>query len=230
MQNKPFLFLKYKDTTAKISPDSSRRLLYRYCSPGGLVKPPKLNKLNDKTSWDSREKEDRGDHPSFGVNQMVVYLQRLQSMRDPYPSPDAALTKRFEDAFPYTLTPDQCTYCRNHGRFATRFSDGSLGHRRRRFREDGSRHARDVSRRQHGRRRVHDGTDDGVGQQPLREPPRGVSILSGSTSSSSRDTSSARSNERFSTSLEKAKYKSSSARTGSSTWRKSITTSSSCCH
>ena len=39
VQNKPFLFLKYKDATAKISPDSSRRLLYRYCSPGGLVKP-----------------------------------------------------------------------------------------------------------------------------------------------------------------------------------------------
>ena len=171
VQNKPFLFLKYKDTTAKISPDSSRRLLYRYCSPGGLVKPPKLNKLNDKTSWDSREKKTEATIRRLVVNQMVVYLQRLQSMRDPYPSPDAALTKRFEDAFPYTLTPDQCSARRrNHGRFATRFSDGSLGHRRRRFREDGSRHARDVSRRQHGRRRVHDGTDDGVSQATRREP------------------------------------------------------------
>ena len=109
VQNKPFLFLKYKDTTAKISPDSSRRLLYRYCSPGGLVKPPKLNKLNDKTSWDSREKKTEATIRRLVVNQMVVYLQRLQSMRDPYPSPDAALTKRFEDAFPYTLTPDQCS-------------------------------------------------------------------------------------------------------------------------
>ena len=75
MQNKPFLFLKYKDTTAKISPDSSRRLLYRYCSPGGLVKPPKLNKLNDRTSWDSREKKTEATIRRLVVNQMVVYLR-----------------------------------------------------------------------------------------------------------------------------------------------------------
>ena len=76
-QNKPFLFLKYQDATAKISPEASRRLLYRFCSPGGLVKPPKLNKLNDKSTWDLRERKTEATIRRLVVNQMVVYLLSL---------------------------------------------------------------------------------------------------------------------------------------------------------
>ena len=106
-QNKPFLFLKYQDATAKISPEASRRLLYRFCSPGGLVKPPKLNKLNDKSTWDLRERKTEATIRRLVVNQMVVYLQRLQCVREPYPLPDPERAKQFDASFPFTLTPDQ---------------------------------------------------------------------------------------------------------------------------
>ena len=108
-KNVAFLFLKYADATAKISPESSRRLLYRYCSPGGLVKPPKLNKLNDKTTWQQREIRTEATIRRLVVNQMCIYLQRLQSVRDPYPDADEEEKAKFAASFPFTLTPDQAT-------------------------------------------------------------------------------------------------------------------------
>lgn len=107
IKSRPFLFLKYQDATAKISPESSRRLLYRYCSPGGLVKPPKLNKLKDSTTWDLREKKTEATIRRLVVNQMVIYLQRLQTMREPYALPPPDTARRFDESFPYSLTPDQ---------------------------------------------------------------------------------------------------------------------------
>ena len=106
-KNKPFLFLKYQDATAKISPEASRRLLYRFCSPGALVKPPKLNKLKDSTTWDLREKKTEATIRRLVVNQMVIYLQRLQTIRNPYELPPAESVEAFDKSFPYKLTPDQ---------------------------------------------------------------------------------------------------------------------------
>jgi len=104
-----FLFLKYADATAKISPDASRRLLYRYCSPGGLVKPPKLNKLNDKTTWTERERRTEATIRRLVVNQMCIYLQRLQCVRPPYPEADEETKAKFASGFQFKLTPDQGT-------------------------------------------------------------------------------------------------------------------------
>jgi len=112
----PFLFLKYADATARITPESSRRLLYRFCSPGALVKAPKLNKLHDKKSWEEREQKTEATIRRLVVNQMVVYLQRLQCVREPYDLPDPTLSKQFADSFPYTLTPDQTTAIEDIGK------------------------------------------------------------------------------------------------------------------
>ena len=105
-----YLFIEYADTTAKIKPEKARAQLYRFASPGAIqagVKPPKLSRIQDRKGWEAKEESTKRHIRQLVVNQMCVYLQRLQCMRNPYQAPSSDVYERFGDLFPFELTPDQ---------------------------------------------------------------------------------------------------------------------------
>jgi len=71
------------------------------------VKPPKLSKIADKKGWAAKESSTKKHIRQLVVNQMCVYLQRLQCVRPPYQPPSDEVYKRFGELFPFTMTPDQ---------------------------------------------------------------------------------------------------------------------------
>lgn len=105
-----FLFIEYADSTAKIRPEKAAQQLYRFASPGALkqgVKPPKLSKIQDRKGWSQKEQNTKKHIRQLVVNQMCVYLQRLQCVREPYTPPASEVYSKFGELFPFTLTPDQ---------------------------------------------------------------------------------------------------------------------------
>ena len=105
-----YLFIEYADQQAKIKPEKASEQLYRYASPGAIkagVKPPKLSRIQDRKGWQMREANTKKHIRQLVVNQMCVYLQRLQCMRQPYQPPADEVYQRFNDLFAYDLTPDQ---------------------------------------------------------------------------------------------------------------------------
>jgi len=105
-----YLFIKYADAEAKIKPEKARAQLYRYASPGAIkagTKPPKLDKIQDRKGWEAKEQNTKRHIRQLVVNQMCVYLQRLQCVRAPYAAPSDSAYERFGDLFPFELTPDQ---------------------------------------------------------------------------------------------------------------------------
>jgi transcription-repair coupling factor (superfamily II helicase) len=107
-----YLFIEYADGTAKIRPDKARCQLYRYASPGAIkigVKPPKLSRIRDRKGWIQRERNTEHHIRQLVMNQMLVYLQRLQCMRQPYEFPSEENYEQFDESFAYRLTPDQAS-------------------------------------------------------------------------------------------------------------------------
>ena len=105
-----FLFIEYADAQAKIRPEKAAAQLYRFASPGALksgVKPPKLSRIQDRKGWAAKEQNTKKHIRQLVVNQMCVYLQRLQCVREPYQPPSPEVYKRFGELFPFKLTPDQ---------------------------------------------------------------------------------------------------------------------------
>lgn len=105
-----FLFIQYQDQLVKIKPAKAAKQLYRFASPGAIkagVKPPKLSRIGDAKGWQNKEAKTRQHIRQLVVNQMCVYLQRLQCVRQPYQPPSDEVYQRFNDIFPFTLTPDQ---------------------------------------------------------------------------------------------------------------------------
>ena len=105
-----YLFIQYADAQAKIRPEKAKKQLYRFASPGALkqgVKPPKLSRIQDSKGWETKEQNTRRHIRQLVVNQMCVYLQRLQCVREPYQPPSDDVYQRFGELFPFKLTPDQ---------------------------------------------------------------------------------------------------------------------------
>jgi len=105
-----YLFIQYADNQAKIKPEKASEQLYRYASPGAIkagVKPPKLSRIQDRKGWQQREANTKKHIRQLVVNQMCVYLQRLQCVREPYMPPPDEVYQRFNELFPFKLTPDQ---------------------------------------------------------------------------------------------------------------------------
>ena len=105
-----FLFIEYADAQAKIRPEKAAAQLYRFASPGALksgVKPPKLSRIQDRKGWAAKEQNTKKHIRQLVVNQMCVYLQRLQCVREPYQPPSQEVYTRFGELFPFQLTPDQ---------------------------------------------------------------------------------------------------------------------------
>ena len=105
-----FLFIEYADAQAKIRPEKAAAQLYRFASPGALksgVKPPKLSRIQDRKGWAAKEQSTKKHIRQLVVNQMCVYLQRLQCVREPYQPPSPEVYERFGELFPFKLTPDQ---------------------------------------------------------------------------------------------------------------------------
>ena len=110
LQRTGYLFIEYADQQAKIKPEKARNQLYRYASPGHAeagVKPPKLSRIRNQKGWLQREAVTKKHIRQLVVNQMSIYLQRLQCIRPPYVPPSEKVYSRFNDLFAYRLTPDQ---------------------------------------------------------------------------------------------------------------------------
>ena len=105
-----YLFIEYADGTAKIRPDKARCQLYRFASPGAIktgVKPPKLSRIQDRKGWIQREKNTEKHIRQLVMNQMLIHLERLKCMRQPYKLPSKEMYQQFDESFAYRLTPDQ---------------------------------------------------------------------------------------------------------------------------
>ena len=99
------LLLEFRDTVVVYVPASLIHLVQKYIGPAKTS--PELSKFGG-TAWDKKKEK-----VAAAVTDMASDMLKLQAERDSKPGlqspPDSEMQAEFEQAFPYTETPDQAT-------------------------------------------------------------------------------------------------------------------------
>ncbi len=136
-----FMFLRYAGDAKLYVPLARIDLVQKYQSLGGVE--PQLDRLGT-TVWENRKSRVRKSVSDMAEKLLALYAERKTAPGHAFP-PDSTWQREFEDAFEFQETPDQQTrHRRCEARHGVEFADGPAAVRRRRLRQDGSRHARRV--------------------------------------------------------------------------------------
>ena len=100
-----FLHIEYRGNDKLLVPLEQFRLVRKFVSREGVV--PRLNKLGS-TEWARTRARLEEDVSEVADRLVSLYASRTEHIGHAF-APDTPLQKKFEDAFPYELTPDQET-------------------------------------------------------------------------------------------------------------------------
>ena len=171
------MILEFADEAKLYVPLTRLDLIQKYRSTD-TGPAPQLNKLGTQ-AWQKTKARVKKAMADMAAELLKLYAQRKAALGTPF-SPDTNMQREFEDAFDFNETDDQITAIADiKARHGIDAADGPPALRRRRLRQDRSRHARRLQGRagwQAGRRAHADHRPQLPAlrdlQAPLRQLPR----------------------------------------------------------
>ena len=174
-QKGDFMLLEYSGDAKLYVPLTRMDLIEKYRGAGEAAPP--LDRLGGAT-WTARKSRVKAKMRDMADELLKLYAQRRMAEGFAF-SPDSNWQREFEDAFEFTETKDQLAAAKEIKRdMESRASHGPTAVRRRRLRQNRSRHARGVQsagRRQAGRGAGADHRARVPAFRNFQAPVRGVS-------------------------------------------------------
>ena len=158
------LALEFRDGVMLYVPVSKIDLVQKYV--GGQRTNPELSKIGG-SSWARKKAKVEEAVNDVAVEMLEVQAARATQTGFAFPT-DSDWQREFEETFPYRETPDQASaIAEAKGDLEKPKPDGPPDLRRRRLRQDGSRHPHRLQGRRQRQTGRHISTDDGVGRTAL---------------------------------------------------------------